>query len=63
MGQVVGRSNERGERAIERPLTPQDVAATIYHHLGIDARNVTFRDRLDRPMYLLDSGQPIRELL
>ncbi|MBC8355677.1 MAG: DUF1501 domain-containing protein [Planctomycetes bacterium] len=62
MGQVIGRSNSRGEHVVERPLTPQDVAATVYHHLGIDARSVTFRDRLDRPMYLLDSGKPIREL-
>ncbi len=63
MGQVVGRSNSRGESVVERSLTPQDVAATIYHHLGINARNVTFPDRLDRAMYLLDTGQPIRELV
>ena len=63
MGQVIGRSNSRGEYVVERPLDPQDVAATVYHHLGIDARSVTFRDRLDRPMYLIDSGEPIRELI
>jgi uncharacterized protein (DUF1501 family) len=62
MGQVIGRSSSRGEHVVERPLTPQDVAATVYHHLGINARNVTFRDRLDRPMPLIDTGEPIREL-
>jgi hypothetical protein len=45
-----------------RPLTPQDVAATVYHHLGINGQAVSFRDTLDRPMPLLDSGEPIREL-
>jgi hypothetical protein len=63
MGQIIGRSSARGEDVAERPLTPQDVAATVYHHLGIDATKVTFRDRLGRPMYLLDSGEPIRELV
>ena len=38
MGQVIGRSNARGEHVVDRPISPQDVAATVYHHLGIDAR-------------------------
>lgn len=63
MGQVVGRSNARGEDVVERPLTPQDVTATVYHHLGIDARRIMFPDRLDRPMPLIDAGRPIRELV
>jgi uncharacterized protein (DUF1501 family) len=63
MGQVIGRSTRRGEEVAERPISPQDVAATIYHHLGINARNVSFRDLLDRPMPLIDNGEPIRELV
>jgi uncharacterized protein (DUF1501 family) len=63
MGQVIGRSSRRGEEVVERPISPQDVAATVYHHLGINGRDVTFRDALDRPMALLDEGEPIRELL
>lgn len=62
MGQVIGRSSHRGEQVVERPLTPQDVAATVYHHLGIDAQRVWFRDTLDRPMPLIETGEPIREL-
>lgn len=62
MGQVIGRSSPRGEYVVERPLRPDDVAATVYHHLGIDARAITFRDTLDRPLALLDAGEPIREL-
>ena len=32
------------------PIDPQDVAATVYHHLGIDARRVAFPDRAGRPL-------------
>jgi hypothetical protein len=63
MGQVIGRSSPRGEQVVERPISPQDVAATVYHHLGINARAITFNDALDRPMPLIDSGEPIRELI
>lgn len=63
MGQAIGRSSARGEHVVDRPIDPQDVAATIYHHLGINARTVTFYDHLDRPLALLDAGEPIRELL
>ncbi len=62
MGQVIGRSSPRGEYVVDRPITPQDVAATVYHHLGIDSRNVIFRDSLNRPVPLIEAGQPIREL-
>jgi hypothetical protein len=63
MGQVIGRSSARGEHVVDRPIGPQDVAATVYHHLGIDSRSVTFEDRTGRPTYLIESGEPIRELL
>jgi hypothetical protein len=63
MGQVIGRSSARGEHVMDRPVSPQDVAATIYHHLGIDARSITFEDRSGRPTYLIDAGEPIRELV
>lgn len=63
MGQVIGRSSPRGEHVVQRPLSPQDVAATIYHHLGISPRAITFPDQLDRPMPLLDTGEAIRELV
>jgi hypothetical protein len=63
MGQVVGRSSARGEHVVDRPISPQDVAATVYHHLGIDARTVTFDDRAGRPTYLIERGEPILELV
>jgi len=63
MGQTIGRSSARGEVVVDRPVDPQDIAATIYHHLGIDAQAVSFKDYSDRPIALLDRGQPIRELI
>ena len=63
MGQVIGRSSARGEHVVDRPVSPQDVAATVYHHLGIDSRAVTFEDRAGRPTYLIERGEPIRELV
>jgi len=60
---VIGRSDHRGERVVDKPFDPQDVAATIYHHLGINARDVKFYDRLNRPMPLTERGQPIKELV
>lgn len=63
MGQAVGVSDEHGAYVIERPFHPEDIAATVYHHLGIDAVNTAIPDRADRPRYLVERGRPIRELL
>lgn len=63
MGRTIGASNEIGAHVAERPLDPQDVAATVYHHLGIDALNTAIPDRAGRPRYLVEKGQPIRELI
>lgn len=63
MGQAIGHSSARGEHVVDRPIDPQDIAATIYHHLGINGQAVTFYDHLDRPLPLLDRGEPIRELI
>jgi hypothetical protein len=62
MGQVIGRSTPKGEYVADRPITPQDVSATIFHHLGIDARGTHFMDATQRPVYLVENGAPIREL-
>jgi hypothetical protein len=59
-GQVVGATNDKGEHPVERPLTPADVLATVYHVLGINPAQ-TFTDFSGRPVPLLDSGAPIKE--
>ena len=62
MGQVIGATNSKSEYPTERPCTPQDLLATVYRHLGIDPLK-TFPDYSGRPIRILDSGQPIRELV
>jgi uncharacterized protein (DUF1501 family) len=61
-GRVVGATDARGEYPKERPLTPADLHATIYHVLGVDPR-VQFLNHQGRPVPALDGGEPIRELL
>jgi hypothetical protein len=62
MGQVVGSTTAKGEHPKDRPLTPKDLLATIYQHLGIDPR-YSFKDLSGRPIPILNEGEPIRELL
>jgi hypothetical protein len=61
-GRVVGSSDAHGAFPASNPKTPQDVLATMYHHLGvnIDEQYVT---PSGRPVAVLPSGTPIRELM
>lgn len=62
MGQVVGSTDRQGAYPADRPLTPKDLLATIYRHLGIDP-STTFHDTTGRPVPILNHGEPIRELV
>ena len=62
MGQVIGETDGRGERAKSGATTFQNVMATIYNFLGIDL-NATIPDFSGRPQFLLDDNKPIKELL
>lgn len=61
-GQIIGATNGRGEYPIERPLTPNDLWATVYKYLGIDYE-ASFPDYQGRPMPILPFGEPIGEIL
>jgi hypothetical protein len=62
MGQAIGDTGPRAERLSGRPLTPQNIHATLYHVLGIDT-TMTFPNFSGRPMNLLDDPRPIQELI
>ena len=62
-GQVIGATDRTASTAVARPVHYQDVLATLYHNLGIDARRTTITDSTGRPQYLLDRGVPIHELV
>jgi uncharacterized protein (DUF1501 family) len=60
-GQIVGASEPRGGDMQERPVTPQDLLATIYGSLGIPL-DLHHPDASGRPVSIVGTGKPIAEL-
>jgi hypothetical protein len=61
-GQAVGKSDATAGLPAERPVTPEDMASTIYHLLGIDA-DKTYVTSTGRPMRIVEKGQVVKELV
>ena len=61
-GQVIGSTDRIAGAAVSRPVHYQDIVATLYRNLGLDARQITVDDPQGRPQYLLDAGEPLREV-
>ena len=61
-GQVVGTTDPHAAYPITRPYGPADIAATMYHGLGIEPES-RVPDRLNRPVAVLDHGDVISEVL
>jgi uncharacterized protein (DUF1501 family) len=62
-GQVIGSTNRLGERPHDRPVHLQQIFATVYKNLGIDAEYTTLADPNGRPQYLVDQRELIKELI
>jgi len=62
MGQVVGESSSRVEVPKSKPITPQDLMATLFHVLGVP-QNLAFNDPSGRPVPMVNGGKPIAELV
>ena len=61
-GRVVGASDETGYSPRDRPVTPAEIAATVYHGLGIKLET-ELPGPQGRPIRLADHGvEPIAEL-
>ena len=61
-GQVIGSTDPLGGSIASRPVSPEDLAATTYQHLGIDL-NSHWTDPVGRPIPIIKkSGSPIAEL-
>ncbi len=60
-GFVYGASDETASFPIERPVRPDDLAATMYHLLGIDPKTEV-HDLLDRPLPITN-GEPVLDLV
>ena len=61
-GTVVGQTNALGEQPTEAPYLTEDLAATIYHRLGIPL-DTTHHTPDGRPIQVNYDGRPIRELI
>ena len=62
-GQVVGSSDEIGAAPKDRPVTPAEIAATVYHLMGLDLE-MFLPAQLGRVVPLVDNNaQPVREML
>lgn len=60
-GLLLGKSDKDAAWPMERPISPEDLGATIYEALGVD-RNLALPDKQGRIVYILDGGRPGDEL-
>ncbi|ODT99099.1 MAG: hypothetical protein ABS79_04910 [Planctomycetes bacterium SCN 63-9] len=61
-GQIVGASDEIGYAPKDRPVSPQEIAATVYQGLNIDIATELVGPQ-GRPLRLVDHGiEPVQEL-
>jgi len=60
-GQVIGETEADGGSIKHRPVTPGDLAATIYQYFGVPL-DTQYVDRRGRPRNVIENGQPIMEL-
>jgi len=62
-GQVIGSSDAKGHSILDRKVTPQDIAATVFTHLGINIET-QWEGTSGRPIGIVaPGGEPIRELI
>jgi uncharacterized protein (DUF1501 family) len=61
VGQVIGRTNALAEVVTDTPVSPQDIAATIYRTLGVNL-HTWYKAQDGRPIELCPEGKPVKEL-
>jgi hypothetical protein len=60
-GQVLGASDDKGQGPANEGYTPDDIAASFYHALGIDASK-EYHTNIGRPITIVRNGSIIKEL-
>jgi uncharacterized protein (DUF1501 family) len=60
-GQIVGESDAKGELPKDKPISPDDVAASFFHTLGIDHTKEYYTPS-GRPVMIVRHGNVIKEL-
>jgi hypothetical protein len=60
-GQVIGASDETAAGPANESISPDDVAASFYHNLGIDHKQ-EFHTETGRPITLVRDGDVVNQL-
>jgi len=60
-GTLHGRSDKDAAYPADQPVRPEDLAATIFHAMGIDPE-LRIHDAQNRPVPLMEGGVPLRGL-
>jgi hypothetical protein len=61
-GQVIGATDRQAGEILERPVTPADLAATIFRHMGVPT-DISYLDNRGRPRFVVEhGGAPLPEL-
>jgi uncharacterized protein (DUF1501 family) len=61
-GQIIGSTDPVGYAAIERPVHPNDLHATILHALGIPQNRLVYRHHNRNEMVTVNGGEVIEEV-
>ncbi len=61
-GITFGKSDKDAAWPMDHPVSPEDLACTIYHALGIDPHALSLMDKQGRPVALVDGGRALVEL-
>ncbi len=61
-GQIVGATDTKGYAAVERVLSPENFASTVYTKLGIDPGKILYNQQ-SRPAHIVSDPTPIKELM
>ena len=63
-GVALGKTDELGNAAVERPLHVKELHATILHQMGLDPNRLSFfHAGLDQKLVGVEPVKPIRELI
>ncbi len=57
-GRIYGKSDKDAAYAMEKPVSPEDLAATVYHAMGID-HELRVPNAENRPTPVVEGGTPV----
>ena len=58
---MIGATEKDGGTIRERPVTPADLAATLFRYFDVPT-DVQYEDHQGRPRFVADGGHPLAEL-